>query len=69
MIVMNGPGRAMRSRKDLAARASAVLATRKPALLFRFSVLFLLRAAARSLLGLLFQEPPRKTRQGAVQGA
>ena len=46
-----------------------VLATRKPALLFRFSVLFLLRLAARRFRGLLFQEPPRKTRQGAVQGA
>jgi hypothetical protein len=55
-----------------------VLATRKPILLFRFSVLFLLRLAARRFLGLLFvtlkaclrhDDPPRKTRQGIVQGA
>ena len=37
-------------------------ATRKPTLLFRLPVVFLLRFAARRFLGLLFQEPPRKTR-------
>ena len=39
-----------------------VRAMRNPLLLFRFVVLFLLRLAARRFLGLLFQEPPRKTR-------
>jgi hypothetical protein len=48
----------------------SVLAKRKPLLLFRLVGLFLLRLAERSLLGLLFQEPPRRTRaeQGASQG-
>ena len=36
--------------------------TRKPLLLFRLSGSFLLRLAARMFLGLLFQEPPRRTR-------
>ena len=36
-------------------------------LLFRLSVWFLLRFAERRFLGLLFQEPPRKTRKGAGQ--
>ncbi len=38
------------------------LARRKPLLLFRLSGLFLLRFAERTLLGLLFHEPPRNTR-------
>jgi hypothetical protein len=45
-----------------------VLATRKPTLLLRLSGWFLLRLAERRLCGLLFQEPPRRTRRdGAVQ--
>ena len=40
----------------------SVLARRKPLLLLRLSVVFLLRLAERRLFGLLFQEPPRKTR-------
>ncbi len=39
-----------------------MLATRKPLLLFRFPVSFLLRIAERRFLGLLSQEPPRRTR-------
>lgn len=39
-----------------------VLATRNPLLLFRLSVVFLLRFAERRFLGLLFQDPPRRTR-------
>jgi len=38
-----------------------LLAQRKPMLLFRLSGLFLLRLALRTLLGLLFHEPPRST--------
>ena len=49
-------------------REAIVLATRKPTLLLRLSVVFLLRFAERRFCGLLFQEPPRKTREGAVQG-
>ena len=45
---------------DLGQRA--VLATRKPMLLLRLSGVFLLRLAARVFLALLFQEPPRRTR-------
>ena len=37
------------------------LATRKPLLLLRLPRVFLLRLAERSLLPLLFQEPPRST--------
>ncbi len=37
-------------------------ATRKPLLLFRLSVVFLLRFAERRFLGSLFQEPPRRSR-------
>ena len=49
-------------------RARSVLATRKPRLLFRFVVVFLLRLAERTFLGLLFQEPPRTTRRGDRSG-
>ena len=50
------------------ALAENVLAKRKPLLLFRLSGLFLLRLAERRFCGLLFQEPPRRTRrQGAGQ--
>ena len=42
----------------------SVLAARKPVLLFRFAGSFLLRLAERVLFGLLFQEPPRTTREG-----
>ncbi len=38
-------------------------ARRKPTLLLRLSGLFLLRFAERRLSALLFQEPPRNTRQ------
>jgi hypothetical protein len=41
---------------------SGVLARRNPLLLFRLSVVFLLRFAERTLRGSLFQEPPRFTR-------
>ena len=52
------------------ALAESVLPTRKPRLLFRLSVVFLLRFAERRSSGLLFQEPPRTTRrQGAVQAS
>ena len=37
------------------------LATRKPLLLLRLPRVFLLRLAERTLLPLLFQEPPRTT--------
>ena len=46
--------------------------TRNPILLLRLSGLLLLRAAARALSGLLFQEPPRNTRassQGTPQNS
>jgi hypothetical protein len=50
------------------APAQSVLATRKPIVLLRLSGWFLLRLAERRLSGLLFQEPPRRTREdGAVQ--
>jgi hypothetical protein len=42
--------------------AVSVLAKRKPLLLFRLVGLFLLRFAERRFSGLLFQEPPRRTR-------
>jgi hypothetical protein len=38
-------------------------AKRKPILLFRLSVVFLLRFETRKFLGLLIQEPPRSTRR------
>ena len=51
------------------APAKSVLPTRKPRLLFRLSVVFLLRLAERRFCGLLFQEPPRTPRrQEAVPG-
>lgn len=40
----------------------AVLESRNPKLLFRFSALFLFRLEVRVFLALLFQEPPRTTR-------
>jgi hypothetical protein len=47
----------------------SVLAKRKPMLLFRLVGVFLLRFAERRFCGLLFQEPPRRTREeGAGQG-
>lgn len=42
--------------------------TRKPTLLLRLSGLFLLRLAERRLSGLLFQDPPRKTRCAVKPG-
>jgi hypothetical protein len=73
LIIMAGPGRSSWSlRQSLNWRTLpvSVLAKRKPLLLFRLVGLFLLRLAERNLLGLLFQEPPRRTReeQGASQG-
>ena len=54
---------------NAASLAVSVLATRKPLLLFRLVGLFLLRFAERRFCGLLFQEPPRRTRdEGAGQG-
>src|SRR5262249_37087410 len=41
----------------------SVLATRKPVLSFRKSTVFLMRLAARSCSGGLFQEPPRLIRR------
>ena len=41
--------------------------TRNPTLLFRLPGLFLFRFAARSLLAVLFQEPPRTTRDELSQ--
>ena len=41
---------------------------RNPLLLFRLPVVFLLRLAARMFLGLLFQEPPRRTRRERGDG-
>jgi len=53
-----------------AALAKDVLDIRNPLLLFRLVVVFLLRLAERRFLGLLFQEPPRRTRRhGAVQAS
>ena len=52
-----------RPRPDSQGVGIAVLATRKPVLLFRLSGVFLLRLADRVLFGLLFQEPPRSTRE------
>ena len=49
-------------RKAQRLRSRTVLATRKPLLLLRFPVEFLLRFAERTFLGLLFHEPPRNTR-------
>ena len=52
------------------ALAQSVLATRNPALLLRLSGWFLLRLAERRFCGLLFQEPPRRTRNdGGRSGA
>ena len=68
---MTGPGRT-RARPERPwpprLRRRSVLDTRKPALLFRFPVVFLLRLAERTFRGSLFHEPPRNTRrQGAGQ--
>jgi len=40
--------------------------TRKPILLLRLSRVLLLRLAERTLLDVLFQEPPRKTRLAPI---
>ena len=69
-LIMTRPGRSSRTRRRLDAgrfRPLSVRATRNPLLLFRFPVVFLLRFAERRFLGLLFQEPPRNTGQGAGQ--
>jgi len=47
-------------------QARADWARRKPTLLFRFSVVFLLRNADRAAAGLLFHAPPRSTRRAIV---
>ena len=71
VLIMNGPERLYAQPGGtviLTAPAQSVLATRKPTLLLRLSVVFLLRFAERRFCGLLFQEPPRRTRRhGAVQ--
>ena len=51
------------------ALAEIVLAKRNPLFLFRLSGWFLLRFAERRFLGLLFQEPPRRTRRQGVDQA
>ena len=69
---MGGPGRLVRARRDRdrTALAVSVRPTRKPKLLFRLFVVFLLRLAERRFRGSLFQEPPRTTwRQGALQAS
>jgi hypothetical protein len=48
---------------NLPALAENVLAKRKPTLLLRLSGWFLLRLAERRFCGLLFQLPPRRTRE------
>ena len=69
-LIMTAPGRSLARpappwRHRL--RRSNVRDTRNP-LLLRFPVEFLLRFAERRFLGLLFQDPPRKTRlQGGGQ--
>jgi hypothetical protein len=73
LIIMAGPGRSSWSLSaplNAAILPVSVLAKRKPLLLFRFVGLFLFRFAERRFSGLLFQEPPRRTRkeQGASQG-
>ena len=65
-LIMAVPGRPCSSpgrSVDRPALAAGVLATRKPMLLFRLSGWFLLRFAERRFRGLLFQEPPRRTRR------
>ena len=47
----------------------SVLATRKPKLLLRFPGVFLLRLAERTFCGLLFQPPPRITRERKARQA
>ena len=72
VLIMDGPGRLVRARRDRdrAGSGGKRAPTRKPRLLFRLSVVFLLRLAVRRFCGLLFQEPPRTTRrQGAVQAS
>jgi hypothetical protein len=49
--------------------ANTTRATRKPRLLFRLSGSFLLRFDERRLSGLLFQEPPRTTREDGADQA
>ena len=56
------PGDPWITRLRVTARARMDWARRKPSLLFRLSGVFLSRLAERTLLGLLFQEPPRITR-------
>ena len=66
VLIMDGLGRT-RAHPVRASphrlRHRSVLATRNPLLLLRFPVSFLLRLAERMFLGLLFQEPPRNTRE------
>ena len=73
MVIMNGPERlscAPVGTVIAMAPAQSVLATRKPILLLRLSGWFLLRFAERRFCGLLFQEPPRRTREdGGRSGA
>jgi hypothetical protein len=73
MVIMNGPERlscAPIVTVIAMARAQSVLATRKPMLSLRLSGWFLLRLAERRFCGLLFQEPPRRTRKdGGRSGA
>src|SRR5215831_12863740 len=66
MLIMNGPERFLYAPGGTVippAPAQSVLATRNPTLLLRLSGWFLLRLAERRFCGLLFQEPPRRTRR------
>jgi hypothetical protein len=66
VVIMNDPERFCCAPDGTVippAPAQSVLATRKPMLLLRLSGSFLLRLAERRFCGLLFQEPPRRTRR------
>src|SRR5215831_4447370 len=66
MLIMNGPERFLYAPGGTvipSAPAQSVLATRNPTLLLRLSGWFPLRLAERRFCGLLFQEPPRRTRR------
>ena len=61
--LMDTGGHTYNLRKGYSPGRPADWTRRNPLLLFRFAVLFLLRLAERRLFGLLFQEPPRNTRE------
>ena len=55
-----------RSGQDALPHRADGLARRNPTLLFRFDAVLLLRLAERNLCGLLFHEPPRRTRRPSL---